>query len=519
MFDREFYPTPSDLAFKMARKLNINRESIVLEPSAGNGILIECLLKVSDYYKIDVDAIEIDPELRSILKGKEIRVVHDDFLTFDSLKRYDAIIMNPPFSDGDKHLVKALSLLKPGGRCVCLLNSSTLNNPYSNLRKTVKDQLEDWDASIEIIPNAFAAADRKTNVEIAFVYVQRPKTTEQFSLILDNLQKDELNDVQSVSISANPLIDADPIRAAIIRCRLEQKAGLKLLDEYKILKSYLMEISPDQYSLHCGDVFQIHVTPNEYIKMIRRKYWEMLFKLPAFNKQMTSSMLSELHSELFRFEDYDFSDYNITALRYELSQKIVANIEKEIISLFDEFSRQYSYTNEFSKNIHYYNGWKTNKAWKINKKIILPLQPYTNWNSLRYEFGQKMRNIDRALAFLDGGKSTFQEANDIIEKAVKSGITKNIDLGYITIDIFKKGTVHIRFNDDKILQRFNIFGSQHKNWLPPSYGKKQYTELDPNEKEVIDSFEGEISYQNVCNNPDLILSTNKLALQLNYDAA
>lgn len=32
--------------------------------------------------------------MRAILKEKNIRVVHDDFLTYDTMKEYDLIVMN-----------------------------------------------------------------------------------------------------------------------------------------------------------------------------------------------------------------------------------------------------------------------------------------------------------------------------------------------------------------------------------------------------------------------------------------
>ena len=55
---------------------------------------------MNDYIKdknprIDIDSIEINSELRAILKDKEYRVIHDDFLTLHTYKHYDVIIMNP----------------------------------------------------------------------------------------------------------------------------------------------------------------------------------------------------------------------------------------------------------------------------------------------------------------------------------------------------------------------------------------------------------------------------------------
>lgn len=63
---------------------------------------------------MDIDCIEKDKNLQHILRGKDFRVIHDDFLTFDSMKEYNVIIMNLPFSEGDKHLLKALQIQKDG---------------------------------------------------------------------------------------------------------------------------------------------------------------------------------------------------------------------------------------------------------------------------------------------------------------------------------------------------------------------------------------------------------------------
>ena len=59
-----------------------------MEPSAGNGNIVEGLKKKEEphnkyygykEYKFDIDCIEIDQNLQHILKGKDYRVVHNDF--------------------------------------------------------------------------------------------------------------------------------------------------------------------------------------------------------------------------------------------------------------------------------------------------------------------------------------------------------------------------------------------------------------------------------------------------------
>ena len=240
--NEEFYPTPPELADQMLDGLEVGYRDAILEPSAGKGDLVEAIKRALAYKRYNddyLDTIEIDPELRHILKGKEIRVVHDDFLTFDTMLRYDWIIMNPPFSRGDAHLTKALDLLKPGGTCLCLLNAETLRNPHTKLRKALKQRLKDWDYEKTLIPGAFKNAERQTNVDIVMIRVKRPVEVERVSIFLDGLKRDEEQDEfkdEFKTEESRSLMDNNPIRAAIAQCRLEQKAGVALILEYRRLQ-------------------------------------------------------------------------------------------------------------------------------------------------------------------------------------------------------------------------------------------------------------------------------------------
>jgi len=216
MFGDDFFPTPPTLTKRMLKGLEFKCRDAILEPSAGKGDLIKAIKDHTKehYYRDyleDIDAVEIDPNLRKVLKGQQIRVVHSDFLTFATLKRYDYIIMNPPFSSGAEHLTKALEFLKPGGTCVCILNAETLRNPYTNVRKALVQKLEDWKASIEYVPNAFKTAERKTGAEVAMIKVACPEIPDRVSIKLENLIRDELteDERQADHDCRNALVDTD----------------------------------------------------------------------------------------------------------------------------------------------------------------------------------------------------------------------------------------------------------------------------------------------------------------------
>ena len=92
MFNQDFYPTPDTLIEKMLEGIDLKLVNNILEPSAGKGNIVDYIINkannIRTYSKIklDIDCIEIDENLRHILKGKGYRVVHDNFLTYDTLK-------------------------------------------------------------------------------------------------------------------------------------------------------------------------------------------------------------------------------------------------------------------------------------------------------------------------------------------------------------------------------------------------------------------------------------------------
>lgn len=66
----------------------------------------------------------------------------------------------------------------------------------------------------------------------------------------------------------------------------------------------------------------------------------------------------------------------------------------------------------------------------------------------------------------------------------------------------------------ELLKKFNLFGSQRKGWLPPSYGKAEYKDMTPEEKAVINDFEGESSYNNVMKNKSYYFMNTEELLKL-----
>ncbi len=525
--NRDYYPTPGKLIDKMLSGIDFDKIETILEPSAGNGNIVDALRQKEEIhnkyhryeeYKIDIDCIEVDPNLQHILKGKEYRVVHNDFLTYDTMKEYSLIIMNPPFSNGCKHLLKALEMQsRTGGAVICLLNAETIRNAYTNERLDLQRKLTEYNAEIEFIQDAFldTDAERKTGVEIALIKVYIPKVQKE-SFIWEGLKKAQ-KEREYDAVESTQLIDSDLFKAIVNQYQLEVEAGTKLIKEYFAMQPLIL--SEFDKNKETGETIQKgncilslkvnnkEVSVNRYIREVRRKYWKALFQNPRFIGQLTNNLQSEFYNKINELCDYDFSLYNIYQLKIDMQKKVVSGIEDTILKLFDEFSNKYHYYDEMSKNIHYYNGWKTNKAWIINKKIIIPLSGYRglqfSWGGFRptyYETVRKLQDIEKCFNYLDGGLTEAVDLEKSLKFAEEFGETKNIQLKYFTVTFYKKGTCHIVFNNEELLKKFNIFGSQRKGWLPPSYGKKSYKDMTAEEKAVVNEFEGEKEYNKVLEN-------------------
>ena len=537
--NKDFYPTPKRVIEKMMDGIQLELAHTILEPSAGSGNIVEWFKEKEQQkfsrwskYTFNIDCIELDQNLRHILKGKGFRVVGDDFLNYQTMKKYDLIVMNPPFSNGYKHLLKALEIQeKNGGAIVCLLNAETIKNPYSAERKALQNKLDRLNANIEFINDAFIDAERKTNVEIALIKVIIPEKEEE-SFLINRLQKANEKKEENDNYKETQLVENDYIQGYIKQYNFELEAGIALIKEYHAMRPYIL--SSFEKDKKTGETIQTggcilkldlssntngysnKLSINSFIQEVRMKYWDALFKNPRFTGQLTTNLKKEFIGKVEELKDYDFSMYNIIEIKKQIFENVIKGVENSIVELFDELSHKYSYLDNTSNNIHYYNGWKTNKAHIINRKVIIPLNAWDLYfKKFRLGYSDvytKLSDIEKCFNYLDGGLTDGVEALEILGDAEEKQQSKDIKFKYFNVTFYKKGTCHITFTNENLLKKFNIFGSQSKGWLPPCYGKKNYNDMTQEEKRVIDSFEGERNYQKVINNPKYYLSYNSMNL-------
>ena len=99
------------------------------------------------------------------------------------------------------------------------------------------------------------------------------------------------------------------------------------------------------------------------------------------------------------------------------------------------------------------------------------------------------------------GATHYNSLINVIERAFSNSKSRNIISSYFKVNCYKKGTIHLTFRDDDILRRFNVAACLGKNWLPFDYGTKPFADLNREEKETAESFEGRDSYIKNLNRP------------------
>lgn len=487
MFNKNFYPTPKELGEKMWGKLDKRYNfTDVLEPSAGKGDLVKVILEHKKYNgNLNVDTIELENDFHSILMNLDsrVKVVGDDFLIFRTYTEYDVIFANPPFDNGDLHLTHMIELAsKQSKPCqiVCLLNAETIKNPYSKSRKHLLNLLEEYNAEIEYIEKAFSSAERKTDVETALVYIfikpeiqkqsyfkEMFKQFEEKARLNTNDEKESSQlstfvDKSQVGISKQEidvLIETYEKHIELVRRKVDIENELKGFTMYVNLQS------GSTFGTNFNDPYSFSSELNETIRSVRTYYWNKILDLPFITKHFTTSMKTKFRDLIKKSDSLEINYKNIHILLLSVLQNKNDLYLEMLVDYFKTMTRYH--LAEYSKNIHYYNGWKTNNAYKINKKVILPAGYFSE-----YDYRDLMNGKGTLSNFGNNIRVYLNDFKRIAELFLNKEFDdfkvnfNEVENELIHAKLYKKGTAHITFKQLDVLEKINFLVGQHFNWLP-----------------------------------------------------
>lgn len=468
MFSSTFYPTPPDLARKMLRPYDFS-DAYVLDPSAGKGDLLDAVAKkhTNHYQPPQLYAIEIVPELRDVLAGKGYPVLAADFLSYIPRIHFTHIVMNPPFDRGLEHLLYAWSMLYDG-ELVCVLPAAHLQQ-RTDKEKTLANLIADHGSS-EPAGLAFGAgsgAERKTyGTEIVIVRLKKCASGER-------LEWQVKNDREERAYSDKGESQEVALQGFMADLLAHYNAALNHFDTYnqarQRLTVYCAPFAGAKSAIEISDGEKYPVgRHNVFIRTLTEQAWGKLLDHPGFQSILTERARKMMDEFRQRQKRVDFNEANIMAMFDELVAKKDDLLMGAVLDAFDTMTEMHE------ENRIYIEGWKNNKAWRVNlRKVVLPYYVEFSFGSfsMRYQRVEKLNDIDRALCVVANlpydDILTVRAALEAVFHTTNRRTPGTTESTFFHIRFFKKGTIHLRFLDPALGQRFNLLAAKGRNWLPP----------------------------------------------------
>jgi len=460
MFSQNFFPTPEWLAKKLIEPLDLN-DAYVLEPSAGKGDILDVIAERS-YRTAHLYAIEIVPELRSILEGKGYTVIADDFLTYIPRIHFTHIVMNPPFDDAEDHLLRAWNTLY-AGEIACIFPATNLEGKTIKER-TILELIADH-GSRESVGKAFQYAERPTDVEVEIVRLLKEPNGETLEWEIHNDREQprwgrdgETQEVALQGFVTNLLASFNAAMAHYEGYNLARQKAMVYVAPFRAAGKSALEIADTK------DTTQGRY--NTFVAELQDEAWSAILDHPGFQNILTERARHMMQEFQQRQQRMDFNESNIRAMFEQLIAKRDDILMSAILDAFDTMTKYHK------ENRVYYEGWKSNECWKVSRKVVLPyyVSMFLDRFSIQYQNIESLNDIDRAMCVVAGFPyDSIQTCKAALALSFQLNGHKpsETESTFFNIRYYKKGTIHLRFLDEQLWQKFNLMAAQGRNWLPP----------------------------------------------------
>lgn len=464
MFHAEFYPTPSSLAWQMAKPY-LDTAKSVLDPSAGKGDLLKPFLPQTRYGSGPrLYAIEPVPELVAALNSLEgVRVIGNDFLSYSGRHRFDLIIMNPPFSNADEHLLKAWEVVDDGGTVVCLLPETMLQG------RTARQQLMQdivRRGTVEPLGSQFAKAERRTNVHVCKITLKKPAAAQTFDFgNYGQAKRIEISD----DIETNLPARQDTIGNLVLAHGKVADHLKELCRHWHAVEFYLKGLGLQFSKMKPEENLDKSETPSHAFNAILDEVTRQAWHEVVSRSKVADLFTERMHKDFDKFIDaqgaMDFSAPNIAKLFETLFMSRHTIADQCVQDVFDKLC---SYD---KKNKIHVEGWKTNDAHKVNRKVIMPGFVEYGWNGFHvsyYRDRSALDDIDKALCHVTGRSFasivTIHESLNAAFK-IKGSEENTAESSFFRLKFYKKGTLHLEFKDKKVWELFNVTAARGRGWI------------------------------------------------------
>lgn len=463
LFSKELYPTPPEVIERMMMGEDYVGKTI-LEPSAGTGNIVGWLQQNGAGRVI---ACEIDSRLRQVL-GDKCEIIGTDFLQVSSeqVSHIDMIVMNPPFSNADEHILHAWEIAPSGCTIVALCNTNTIDYYHYDRKKAILKQTVEQNGNHEKLGRVFSNSERNTDVCVSLVKLYKPGSGEdEFAGFFT-----EEDDCEERNPGVEGLMPYNAVRDIVNRYVM----AVQMFDSAMNAANEINAITKgnDCFSIRFGAFNKTgQVTRDQYKNELQKASWRWIFKKLDMQRFVTKSVREKINQLVESQQAVPFTMKNVYRLLDMIVQTHGQRMQSTLEEAFDticSFSAQNSTAGET---------WKTNSNYMVNRKFILP--DITEYMSYGYISSPdyvricccargeaQMDDIHLALCHLTGTPPP-NEYKDMFSSKIrdmKLPWGEWGEWGFFRIKGFKKGTMHFEFKDEEVWAKFNQAVASARGW-------------------------------------------------------
>jgi predicted RNA methylase len=479
----DFYPTPKEVIAQMLLGENIVGKT-VLEPSAGKGDIVDYL---KENGAARVIACEKDPNIRKLLDGK-CEIIANDFLTVTSeqVSHVDYIIMNPPFSEGARHILHAFEIAPAGCTIVALCNHDNLERGWSYEKNKQLIETVELYGREEYLGDVFKTAERQTRVHVALIklYKEGEGENEFEGYYFSPIDEDVANMNQREGIMQYNIV-RDLVNRYV--------SAVKLFDETLAAANKINEVAKypedndyDYIPIKFGTITggysgsEVKVTHQQYKKELQKYYWRIIFKKLNMEKYATKHLREQINKFIEQQTNVPFTMNNIYRV---IDMVIQTNGQRMQTALVEAFDLICSFSAE---NTTAGEKWKTNANYMVNRKFIVPYmckgyhdryvchgssyctkngkEAYTTVQLEGYNV-EKLEDVCKALCYITG--TNYDHVAGLYRHHDREDWGEWFVWGFFKCKAYKKGTMHFEFLDENVWFKFNYEVAKLKGWALP----------------------------------------------------
>jgi hypothetical protein len=440
MFNPDFYPTPELVAATMLDPLDLRGRTVV-EPSAGSGNLVQAALERG---AAEVLAVEPEPKLRAILAAiPSSRLIGSDWLQIspDQISHADVVLMNPPFSADERHILHAWAIAPAGCEIVALCNWNTIDDSRYGFRasRELRTLIGSYGTSLNL-GSVFTDAERTTNCEIGLVRLTKPGQRvsgadefEGFFLGPD--------DIEAQGEGIIPYRRSrDLVNRYVEACRIfdeQLAAGVRL--KAQVDGIYKGELGIQISMEGCA------ASRNRFRKELQKSFWKSVIDEMLPREKATSQLQGDINRFVEQQVTVPFTERNLFRMLQIIAGTTDQRIDRAVEAAFDEL------TKHTKENRWAVEGWATNDVYLFNQKFIVPYLAEPDWSggtvSLKQWSGNfpRVRDLIKALCYITG--RPYAEVEDPACGYDRLEAGEWYDWGFFEFKLYKKGTGHFRFKN------------------------------------------------------------------------